>query len=40
MTPKFRDHDRTVRDSKRKDRATTLERREVRRNKYDGSAVV
>ncbi|WP_438470748.1 hypothetical protein [Streptomyces asiaticus] len=34
MTRKFRTHDGTVRDSKRKDKATTLARREVRRQKY------
>ncbi|AXQ62396.1 hypothetical protein SEA_TINABELCHER_71 [Streptomyces phage TinaBelcher] len=39
MTPKFRDHDSNVRDSRRKDKATTLARREVRRNKYDTPAV-
>ncbi|MGW3323905.1 hypothetical protein [Streptomyces virginiae] len=37
MTPKFRDHDLNVRDSKRKDKALTLARREVRRNKYEDS---
>lgn len=40
MTPKFRNADHTVRDSRRKDKATTLARREVRRNKYDTPAVV
>lgn len=40
MTPKFRDHDLNVRDSKRKDKATTLARREVRRNKYEDSPAV
>lgn len=40
MTPKFRIQDTNVRDSKRKDKATTLARREVRRNKYENPAVV
>lgn len=41
MTPKFRDLDATVRDSRRKDKTTTLHRREVRRQKYvEGLAVV
>lgn len=40
MTPKFRINDLTVRDSKRKDKATTLARREVRRNKYEDSPAV
>ncbi|WP_432006328.1 hypothetical protein [Streptomyces parvus] len=40
QTPKFRDRDLNVRSSKRKDRATTLTRREVRRQKYQGSALV
>ncbi|WP_406192429.1 hypothetical protein OH733_05275 [Streptomyces griseus] len=35
MTPKFRNRDLTIRDSKRKDRTTTLTRREVRRQKYE-----
>lgn len=39
MTPKFRDHDRTVRDSRRKDKATTLARREIRQQKYEAPAV-
>ncbi|MFI5863540.1 hypothetical protein [Streptomyces sp. NPDC051546] len=37
MTPKFRITDLNVRDSKRKDKATTLARRDVRRNKYEDS---
>ncbi|WDS51788.1 hypothetical protein SEA_TRIUMPH_74 [Streptomyces phage Triumph] len=37
MTPKFRTHDLNVRDSKRKDKATTLARRAVRENKYEAS---
>lgn len=40
MTPKFRIHDGQVRDSKRKDKRTTLERRAVRRQKYEHPAVV
>ncbi|MDX3525097.1 hypothetical protein P1P75_01190 [Streptomyces sp. ID05-39B] len=35
MTPKFRIHDGQVRDSKRKDKATTLALRELRRQKYE-----
>ncbi|MFF3793757.1 hypothetical protein ACFYXW_27530 [Streptomyces sp. NPDC001981] len=37
MTPKFRTHDLNVRDSKRKDKATTLARKHVRHNKYEGN---
>lgn len=40
MTPKFRTHDLNVRDSKRKDKATTLARKTVRQNKYEGSPAV
>ncbi|WJN62607.1 hypothetical protein [Streptomyces phage phiScoe1] len=40
MTPKFRIHDSNVRDSKRKDKATTLARREIRHQKYEGSPAV
>ncbi|MGW8630585.1 hypothetical protein [Streptomyces sp. NPDC055793] len=40
MTPKFRDADSNVRNSRRKDKATTLARREVRRNKYENPAVI
>jgi hypothetical protein len=40
MTPKFRIHDGQVRDSKRKDKVTTLTRREVRRVKYEGNPAV
>ncbi|MEU9795039.1 hypothetical protein AB0E27_31350 [Streptomyces sparsogenes] len=40
MTPKFRVTDNNVRDSKRKGKATTLARREVRRQKYENPAVV
>lgn len=40
MTPKFRIHDGQVRDSKRKDRQTTLTRREVRRQKYESNPAV
>ncbi|MFH8414381.1 hypothetical protein [Streptomyces collinus] len=40
MTPKFRIHDGQVRDSKRKDKSTTLARREIRRQKYDNPAVI
>lgn len=40
MTPKFRIHDSNVRDSKRKDKATTLARREVRHQKYEAPAVL
>ncbi|MGW1040017.1 hypothetical protein [Streptomyces sp. NPDC002547] len=35
MTPKFRTHDLNVRDSKRKDKATTLARKQIRANKYE-----
>jgi hypothetical protein len=38
VTPKFRTRDLNVRDSKRKDKARTLARREVRRNKYEADA--
>jgi hypothetical protein len=37
VTPKFRTHDLNVRDSKRKDKATTLARKHVRHNKYEAS---
>ncbi|MEU0344216.1 hypothetical protein ABZ092_36050 [Streptomyces bobili] len=37
MTPKFRVSDHNVRDSRRKDKTTTLHRREVRRQKYEAS---
>ncbi|MEU9605435.1 hypothetical protein [Streptomyces sp. NPDC048057] len=40
MTPKFRDHDGNVRDSKRTDKAKTLARRELRRQKYGSPAAV
>ncbi|MEU8835174.1 hypothetical protein CPT_Spernnie_068 [Streptomyces phage Spernnie] len=40
MTPKFRTHDLNVRDSKRKDKATTLARKHVRNNKYEGNETV
>ncbi|MET8111207.1 hypothetical protein [Streptomyces prasinus] len=40
MTPKFRIHDANVRDSKRKDRETTLARKHVRLNKYEGNPAV
>ena len=40
MTPKFRTHDLNVRDSKRKDKATTLARKHVRQNKYEGAETV
>ncbi|MFE9925181.1 hypothetical protein ACFYQA_27485 [Streptomyces sp. NPDC005774] len=40
MTPKFRIHDAHVRDSKRKDRETTLARKHVRHNKYEGTPAV
>jgi hypothetical protein len=40
VTPKFRILDSNVRDSKRKDKATTLARREIRANKYEAPAVV
>ncbi|ATI18855.1 hypothetical protein SEA_DIANE_71 [Streptomyces phage Diane] len=40
MTPKFRIHDTNVRDSKRKDKAETLARREVRRTKYESNPAV
>ncbi|ATI19011.1 hypothetical protein KGG85_gp71 [Streptomyces phage Tefunt] len=40
MTPKFRTHDLTVRDSKRKDKATTLARKHIRENKYEGNPAV
>ncbi|WP_327292466.1 hypothetical protein [Streptomyces sp. NBC_01198] len=34
MTPKFRDPERKIRDSRRKDKAVTLHRRAVRDAKY------
>ncbi|MFF8845520.1 hypothetical protein ACF08N_22825 [Streptomyces sp. NPDC015127] len=37
MTPKFRIHDGQVRDSKRKDKATTLARKEIRHQKYEAN---
>ncbi|MEX1655542.1 hypothetical protein ABZ960_20565 [Streptomyces pseudovenezuelae] len=40
MTPKFRIHDGQIRDSKRKDKAATQTRREVRRVKYEGNPAV
>ncbi|MFE5663376.1 hypothetical protein ACFQ7W_05495 [Streptomyces niveus] len=40
MTPKFRTNDNVVRDSKRKDKATTLARRRVRLSKYQAGAGV
>ncbi|MFF3249709.1 hypothetical protein ACFYWP_01550 [Actinacidiphila glaucinigra] len=40
MTPKFRIHDDNVRDSKRKDKATTIARKYVRSNKYETPAAV
>jgi hypothetical protein len=40
MTPKFRTHDLNVRDSKRKDKATTLARKQVRTVKYDAIPAV
>jgi len=40
VTPKFRILDNNVRDSKRKDKATTLARREIRATKYEAPAVV
>ncbi|ATI18772.1 hypothetical protein SEA_DAUDAU_71 [Streptomyces phage Daudau] len=40
MTPKFRIHDANVRDSKRKDKATTLARREIRHQKYESNPAV
>lgn len=40
MTPKFRTHDLNVRDSKRTDKATTLARKAVRQNKYEGTEAV
>ncbi|ATI18934.1 hypothetical protein SEA_JANUS_71 [Streptomyces phage Janus] len=40
MTPKFRTHDLNVRDSKRKDKATTLARKQVRTNKYESDPAV
>jgi hypothetical protein len=39
VTPKFRIHDSNVRDSKRKDKATTLARKQVRATKYEAPAV-
>ncbi|MGW0861275.1 hypothetical protein [Streptomyces sp. NPDC002611] len=35
MIQKFRTHDSNVRDSKRKDKATTLARKQIRANKYE-----
>ncbi|MFE4451445.1 hypothetical protein [Streptomyces sp. NPDC056796] len=40
MTPKFRIHDASTRDSKRKDRETTLTRKHVRSVKYDAVPAV
>lgn len=40
VTPKFRIHDGQIRDSKRKDKRTTLERRAVRRQKYESNPAV
>ncbi|AXQ61126.1 hypothetical protein SEA_HANK144_73 [Streptomyces phage Hank144] len=40
MTPKFRTRDLNVRDSKRKDKATTLARREIRTQKYESNPAV
>ncbi|QPB09896.1 hypothetical protein KGG73_gp62 [Streptomyces phage Sentinel] len=40
MTPKFRITDHNVRDSKRKDKATTLARKHVREQKYEGNPAV
>lgn len=40
VTPKFRTNDNVVRDSKRKDKATTLARRRVRLSKYEAGARV
>jgi hypothetical protein len=40
VTPKFRTHDVNHRDSKRKDKATTLTRKHVRQNKYEGNEAV
>ncbi|MEU5403737.1 hypothetical protein ABZ348_31130 [Streptomyces sp. NPDC005963] len=40
MTPKFRLRDMSARDSKRKDKATTLERKRVRGAKYEGDTSV
>lgn len=40
VTPKFRIHDGQVRDSKRKDKATTLARKQIREQKYEHPAVV
>ncbi|ATI18691.1 hypothetical protein SEA_AMETHYST_71 [Streptomyces phage Amethyst] len=40
MTPKFRTHDLNVRDSKRKDKANTLARKQIRENKYEGNPAV
>lgn len=40
MAPKFRSRDVNVRDSRRKDKATTLARREIRHQKYEGNPAV
>lgn len=40
VTPKFRTHDLNVRDSKRTDKATTLARKAIRSNKYEGNEAV
>lgn len=40
VTPKFRNLDASVRDSKRKDRETTLTRKHVRSAKYDAIPAV
>ncbi len=40
VTPKFRVRDGQIRDSKRKDKRTTLERRQARRQKYESNPAV
>lgn len=40
MTPKFRIQDSNVRDSKRKDKAITLARKQIRANKYEAHPAV
>jgi hypothetical protein len=40
VTPKFRDHDLNVRDSKRTDKERTLARKAVRLNKYEHNEAV
>jgi hypothetical protein len=40
VTPKFRIIDTNLRDSKRKDKTTTLARKQIRATKYEAPAVI